>query len=208
MSRKHWRTCFLIAALVSYSEAVLPNIARGIRNKREEEGEIFREGVVPNVAIDYKIYVFLKEVMPNDLWFILDPANTNSDIKTKPRWTDNEIVSGNCRDLITPKSMLVEEWVQTSDGNGPFFAEINVYQSFIGRTWAIPVSTENNSFIRTEAKCIGCSPKRYPGSPFYLVSRTPSSEEVIIFGKCDYCQLSACLSTCPNGMVSPLSFYA
>ena len=175
----------------------MPGLMTGLRSYDDEEGVYVDEYIMNNLESDNNRYVGLDETIPETLTFVLDPDNSRTDMRGKKYWFDNGYSAGNCRDLITPSNLVIQEYELYIPYDYRWENGKEMPPPRVKNTWTIPVLTENNSYIRTEAKCQGCSPSRHPASPFFLVS----GNEIILHGQCDYCKLNSCPTTCRQGEV-------
>lgn len=176
----------------------LPSLVKGARSREDEDGSYIDNYIKSNVESDSNIYVGIDRTIPDTLMFMLDTDYSRKDVREKKRWSENGFYAGNCRDLITPSNLVIQEWVLPIADSYRWDTVTDISPARIQKTWTIPVFTENNSYIRTDAKCQGCSPSRHPGSSFFLVS----GNEIVLHGQCDYCKLNSCLTTCGQGEVS------
>ena len=191
---------FLVMVIIIFSSCGvqgLPGLMTGLRSYDDEEGVYVDEYIMNNLESDNNRYVGLDETIPETLTFVLDPDNSRTDMRGKKYWFDNGYSAGNCRDLITPSNLVIQEYELYIPYDYRWENGKEMPPPRVKNTWTIPVLTENNSYIRTEAKCQGCSPSRHPASPFFLVS----GNEIILHGQCDYCKLNSCPTTCRQGEV-------
>jgi hypothetical protein len=202
LSNNVWLASFfsVMVMMIFSSRGVqgLPSLVKGARSYEDEEGAYIDEYIRNNLESESNIYVGLDQTIPDTLMFMLDTDNSRADIKGKRRWSETGFKAGNCRDLVTPRNIVIQEWELLTSYSYRWESGKDIPPPRIKNTWTIPVFTEDNSYIRTDANCHGCSPSRHPGSYFFLVS----GNEIVLHGQCDYCKLNSCLATCRQGEVS------